>query len=335
MRRTYAATVVASILVCLGLASTASAAPIQLLLPQSNAFAILGYSCGGIQEQSYATGFDPASGDPTGEVYIQTRCGGSGRGGGYHVNTYSAWVGVTWDFAGNVLSDARLATPATVDPAFTATDANGDVVYNTGTAAFLTVPAPDAPGIDSATQVGDQVQVTWTPGLANPAAITSSVLTAAAVGSTAPTVTATVSGSATSGTVGPLQPQTTYRITVVNTDAGGTSPSSVPVTLTTAAASVAPSAPTGVKAHWAAPGSPTDTLVATWAAAAGGDSPVDSYQIQIKGSDGAGTFVQTVDGSTLTALFEVSDNPDWTIQVRAHNAAGWSGWSTKARLGGA
>ena len=335
MRRTYAATAVASILICLGLASAASAAPTQLLLPQGNAFAILGHSCGGIQEQSYATGFDPTSGDPIGDVYIQTRCGGSGRGGGYHVTTYSAWVGVTWDFAGNVVSDAVLTTGATVDPAFTATDANGDVVYNTGTAAFLTVPAPGAPSIVSAAQVGDQAQVSWAPALANPAVVNSSVLTAVPLGSTAPTVTATVSGSATSGAVGPLQPQTTYQINVVNTDSGGTSPSSAPVTLTTAAASVVPSAPTGVKAHWVSPGSSPDTLVATWAAAAGGDSPVDSYQVQIKGSDGGGTFVQTVDGSTLTASFSVSDIPDWTITVRAHNAAGWSAWSTKAKLGGA
>ncbi len=33
--------------------------PTKLLLPQSFAFAILAHSCGGIQEQVYATGFDP------------------------------------------------------------------------------------------------------------------------------------------------------------------------------------------------------------------------------------------------------------------------------------
>ena len=80
-----------------------------LLLSQSTAFAILGHSCGGIQEKAYATGFDSVSGLPTGDVYIQTRCGGSGRGGGYHTTTYSAWVGATWDFSGNVVSSAKLA----------------------------------------------------------------------------------------------------------------------------------------------------------------------------------------------------------------------------------
>ena len=81
--------------VCAALASSAAAATAtQLVLPQGTAFAILGHSCGGIQEQAYATGFDPTSGYPTGDVHLQTRCGGSGRGGGYHTTTYTAWVGV-------------------------------------------------------------------------------------------------------------------------------------------------------------------------------------------------------------------------------------------------
>src|SRR5262249_50859431 len=134
----------ALILCCLG-GPAALAAPVSLLLPQSLAFTILGHSCGGIQEQAYATGFDPASGYPTGDVYLSTRCGSSGRGGGYHTTTSSAWVGVTWDFAGNVLSWSRLATAPAVNPTFSATDANGDQVYNTGTAAYLVVPAPAAP----------------------------------------------------------------------------------------------------------------------------------------------------------------------------------------------
>ena len=46
------------------------------------------------------TGFDTTSGYPTGDVHLQTRCGGSGRGGGYHTTTYTAWAGATWDFGG-------------------------------------------------------------------------------------------------------------------------------------------------------------------------------------------------------------------------------------------
>ncbi len=144
-------------------ASTASAAPVALWLPQGTAFAILGHSCGGIQEHVFATGFNPTSGWPTGDVFIQTRCGGSGRGGGYHTTTYSAWVGVTWDFAGNVLSAGRLATAPAVNPTLTVTDAFGDEVFNTGAAAYLNVPAPDAPTDVSALQSGDQFDVTWIP----------------------------------------------------------------------------------------------------------------------------------------------------------------------------
>ena len=76
-------------------------------------------------------------------------------------------------------------------------------------------------------------------------------------------------------------------------------------------------------------------LVATWAAAAPGNSPIDQYKITIVGSDGGGTFTQTVSGSTLTVSFSVSDNPDWAITVQAHNAVGWGPASTRIVLGGA
>jgi Fibronectin type III domain len=311
-------------------AATAVAAPVSLLLPQSTAFSSLGHSCGGIQEQSYATGFDPLTGNPTGDVYVSTRCGGSGRGGGYHVTIYSAWVGATWDLGGNLVSSAPVSPAPSVDPAFTATDANGDTVSNSGGRAYLTVPAPGQPTGVAAVQVGDQFQVTWTPAPPNPAVITSSTVTATPDGSAAPVVTATVTGQAASASVGPLQPSTAYQITVVNTDGGGSSPASNPITVTTAAASVVPSAPTGVKAVWAS----NNLLFATWKAAVAGDSPVDQYQIQLRGSDGGGTFTQTVDGSTLSAFFSVSDVPDWSVIVRAHNGAGWGPWSARYVLGG-
>ena len=120
----------------------------------------------------------------------------------------------------------------------------------------------------------------------------------------------------------------------MNTDAAGSSPPSDPVTLTTPVSTIPPGAPTGVAARWTAPGAPGDTLLATWHAAAPGDSPTNRYRITITGSDGAGTFTQAVSGSRLSASFAVSDIPDWTIRVRAHNAAGWGPWSAKARLGG-
>jgi len=85
-------------------ASAASGASVQLQ-PIPDAFARLGRSCGGIQQQIFGLGFD-AHGNVTGYVFAETRCGGSGRGGGYHTTTYSTWVAVTWNLSGNVIDEA-------------------------------------------------------------------------------------------------------------------------------------------------------------------------------------------------------------------------------------
>lgn len=336
MTRTRALIGLTAALASLSFAASASAAnPTQLLLPQSTAFSILGHSCGGIQEQAYATGFDPLSSLPTGDVYLQTRCGGSGRGGGYHTTTYSAWVSVTWAWTGAVVSYTKLTAAPAVDPTLSAFDSTGDQVYNSGTRAYLNVVVPAAPTGVTAGASGGQYQVSWVPDPAAAAQMTSSTVTATPVGSPTPAVTATASGTSSTALIGPLQPLTTYDITVVSTDAGGSSPASSPVTITTPSASIPPAAPTAVTGRWTAPGSPGDTLVATWGAAAPGDTPTDQYQVTVTGSDGGGTFTQTVSGSTLSATFAVSDGPDWTITVRAHNAAGWGPWSAPGFLGGA
>ncbi len=254
MARTAILSTVAAALISLAAAPTAGAAtPMSLLLPQSAAFSILGHSCGGIQEQASATGFDAGDGYPTGDVYVQTRCGGSGRGGGYKVTTYSAWVGVTWDLTGALTTYARLETaPEGLSPTFSAEDARGDRLYNALSAVNVlpencTVPnttyctyraylevlppvePPTAPTDVTAVQEGEQLNVGWVADPATAGLITSSTVTATPIASTAPVLTATVTGSANSAFVGPLQPATTYRITVVNTDAGGTSTASTPI----------------------------------------------------------------------------------------------------------
>jgi len=117
--------------------SSASASPIPLVLPQNNAFAILGYWCGGISEHVFATGFDATSGDPLGDVYMSTTCNGSGRGG--HSTTHTAWGSATWDYTGAVVSDARLTTAPSVNPTFSATDSLGNVLYNHLNGAFLSL----------------------------------------------------------------------------------------------------------------------------------------------------------------------------------------------------
>jgi hypothetical protein len=311
--------------------------PAGLILPQGDAFAILGHSCGGIQEQMYATGFDPATGYPTGNVYLKTGCGGSGRGGGYHVTYYTAWAAVTWDFSGNVVSYAA-TTSATANPSVTFTDSFGDILYNNASGqAYLVVPFAAAPSIVSAVQSGDQFLVSWTPNDINPAAITSSILTATPVNSaTASNLTSTVTGTATSGAIDLLQPATTYQITLVNNALSGASPASAPVTLTTKVASVLPSAPTNVVASWAVadPSGTTDTLIASWAAAVPGDSPVDQYMVTITPDSGSGASTNTVSGSTLTTYFGVDFTPNWKVIVKAHNAVGWGPASASVTLGG-
>ncbi|HEV7133407.1 MAG TPA: IPT/TIG domain-containing protein [Gaiellaceae bacterium] len=152
-RSTLGAVIGAFIFLTVGVAA-AVAAPVQLVLPQSAAFAVLGHSCGGIQESTYATGFDPASGYPSGVVYLSTRCGGSGRGGGYHTTTYTAWAAVSWDFTATVISYGATTAPA-VDPTLTAYDASGNEVYDQSGGAYLLlapgfVPAPRVTSVSPA-----------------------------------------------------------------------------------------------------------------------------------------------------------------------------------------
>jgi hypothetical protein len=212
----------------LSLSTTAEAAPIQLSLSQSAAFSILGHSCGGIQEQTFATGFNAMTGDPRGAVFMKTTCGGSGRGGGGHSTTYTGSANVNWNLSGVVVS---YATPAsgTVSPTFSAFDAHGDEIYNQNNQAYLSVVAAAAPTKVTSAPAGGQFRVTWTPDpTAPPALISSSTVTATPVGSPAPVLTTTVSGSGTSALIGPLQPKTTYQVTVVSNDAAGPSASSAP-----------------------------------------------------------------------------------------------------------
>jgi Fibronectin type III domain len=189
------------------------------------------------------------------------------------------------------------------------------------------VPLPAIPANVTASPAAGGYQVSWDAGSA---AITSSTVTATPVGSPLAPVVATVSGTATTALIGPLAPLTTYQLTVVSTDNAGSSPPSDAITVTTAASAAVPAAPTGVSARWNA----VDTMAVTWRAATGGDSPVDAYQVTATGSDHAGTFTQSVAGTTLSATLSVSDIPDWSIKVRAHDAAGWGPWSSTARLGG-
>jgi hypothetical protein len=246
MTRRITLSFIAAALICLGLTSTAgAAAPVRLVLDQSAAFSLLGRSCGGIQEQVYATGF-AANGMPAGDVYMQTRCGGSGRGGGYKTTTYSAWATVTWDWFGDTRSFARLeGAPGEQNTSFSAEDAHGDRIYNVSTSAYLQTgepplqPPPAPGGVTASVSIYEsgeteylRMQVGWTAASETAGLITSSTVTATPIKPGPPVLTTSVQGTWASAYLGPVQPNTAYRVTVTSTDAEGTSEDSAPLEVT-------------------------------------------------------------------------------------------------------
>ena len=84
-------------------------------------------SCGGIHTSTYVTGFND-DGNIAGEVYAWTRCGGSGRGGGYRTTVRRSWHSIVWDLSGVALE--TLPYDGVVpDASFTETDGAGDIIY--------------------------------------------------------------------------------------------------------------------------------------------------------------------------------------------------------------
>jgi hypothetical protein len=245
-RRTTLGAIAAGLL-SLGIAPAAQAAgPYQLVLDQGSAFSILGHSCGGIQEESFATGFG-ASGYPEGYVHLSTRCGGSGRGGGYKTTTYTGAASVVWNWFGNVRSFARLEGSGGGSPSFEATDAHGDRIYNTVSRAYLETGEPPLQPPGAPSEVSASVSIYEVPGgeseylrmsvgwaLAPETAglISSSTVTATPVKPGPPVLTATTGGGWSSADLGPVSPNTTYVVTVTSSDDEGTSEASAPLQVT-------------------------------------------------------------------------------------------------------
>jgi len=203
-------------LVGLDSAASAASAPLLLTLSQGQAFAILGASCGGIQEHSYVTGFDPSTGYPLATVTLSTTCSTGGRGSQPH--TYTGSADVNWDFTGATVSATSPGTRATPPLPFSATDANGNQIYNSGNSAFLLlapgfVPAPRVTGIsanEGPTSGGTAVVITGT-GFA--------VATAVSFGG-APAASLTITSDSSITAVVPVAPPGTVDVTVRS--AGGT-----------------------------------------------------------------------------------------------------------------
>ncbi len=235
--------VAAVLLATAGVERAASgAATTSLLVPASTAFSVLGHSCGGIQEQALATGFDATSGYPTGDVYLQTRCGGSGKGGGYHTTTYSKWVGVTWDYTGAVVSSNVLASaPTNVDPTFSAVDSFANEVYNVLNAVNV-LPANCTVG--NTTYCSYRAYLSLAPTFVPPPRVTSmSVTSGPAVGGTSVTVTGTGFTGATAVTFGgtPAASFTVNGDTSITAVSPAASAGTVDVRVTTAGGTSSPS----------------------------------------------------------------------------------------------
>jgi hypothetical protein len=181
----------------------------------------------------------------------------------------------------------------------------------------------------SVSQVGDTLVTSWATPATGGVPAGSTVTATPTAGGT--TLTATVAGGATTATISAVAPATTYSIGVTSTNAGGTSAPSDPITITTVPASTVPGIPTGVSATWAS----NTSILVRWSAPTPGDSPTDDVQVSIATYDPTG--VATVfDAGTATSLLATGFDsvPDYQVQVRAHNAAGWGSWSTTVILGG-
>ncbi|MDQ1683759.1 MAG: hypothetical protein QOC82_496 [Frankiaceae bacterium] len=183
-----------------------------------------------------------------------------------------------------------------------------DVVGYTATAL-----APTAPAAPSAAAGNGQAAVTWTPPNDGGAAITSYTVTAAPGGASA-----TVDGSATSGTVVGLTNGSPYTFTVTAANATGASPASPASNVVTPAGP--PGAPTGVSATAA-----DSRATVTWTAPASNGSPITGYTVTAAPGGATATVAGTVTSATVTAL---ANGTAYTFTVTATNAAGTSATST-------
>lgn len=78
-----------------------SQAQVSYKLPTT--FQVAGRLCGTGYEKYSVTGFDAGTSQYMGRVFAYTRCGGSGRGGGYSFTYYAGCASTIWDSVGNLV----------------------------------------------------------------------------------------------------------------------------------------------------------------------------------------------------------------------------------------
>ena len=83
-----------------------------LTLTSPSPYAVIGVQCGTGTTATTAIGFTADGDYITGLTSVSTRCGGSGRGGGYHTTTYSGCGITRWDLAGRLIDITSVACSA-------------------------------------------------------------------------------------------------------------------------------------------------------------------------------------------------------------------------------
>jgi hypothetical protein len=223
---------------------------------------------------------------------MSTRCGGSGRGGGYHTTLYSASAGVTWDLTGTVVSYVVPAPAVTLNPTFSAYDGYGNEVYNQSGSAFLLL----APGFVPVARVTAVTPSTGPAAGGTSVTVTGTGFTGATgvrFGSVA-AASFTVTGAGSITATSPAAGAATVDVTVTN--AGGSSTTSPSDQFTFVAA-------------------PTVTGVSP-----GSGSPAGGTPVTITGSHLTGATQVTFGGAP--AGFTVNDDASITAYSPATDEAG-------------
>ncbi len=315
---------------------------VQLAAPVSGLTNVHSASCA-------ASGFN-ADGTIAGVCkYSYGSSGGSGRGGGYRPVPTASFA-ATWTAFGQIVGlGAKCACSPNYQGTGTvvvingvpyydvATAANGNELVNSNAAGFLVLqalPAVPAAPLVTAVQVGMSLQVSWTADASVVNAISSSLVTVARADGSGTNLTTSVGSAVTTVTLGPVTAATAYTVSVVSNDVAGASRPGL-FSITTPAATQVPDAPSISYIWWS--GSTYGLVAASWTAPNAYSSPIDQYEVSVTWRDGD---VQTpnkdvlVSGTTLSAYVAADNTSDWSVQVRAHNAAGWGAWSTPRSLGG-
>jgi len=81
-----------------------AAASTALLVPSSMAFAVLAARAAASRSRPSRRGSTRRAVIRPATFICRRAAAAVGRGGGYHTTTYSAWVGVTWDYTGAVVA---------------------------------------------------------------------------------------------------------------------------------------------------------------------------------------------------------------------------------------